>query len=397
MNSGKYVFAQLLQFVSKYEFEKCVNRYNGDYRTRDLNCWNQFIQLFFGQLTSRNSLRDICTCLRAHKNKLYHLGIKQNVNQSSLSRANERRDWRIFADFGEYLIKLVRPLYSNSPIPNIDIDNDIFALDSTTISLSIKLFRWAEGKYSRGAVKIHTLLDLRGSIPVFIHITDGKYHDSNVLDIMVPAPGAIYLMDKAYIDFAALYNIHKAGAFFVSRAKVTMAYMVVEYNYNIDESTGLRGDKTIKLSGHKSRKLYPEILRMVEYYDDGKDVLIVFLTNNLEVSALEVARLYRNRWQIEVFFKWIKQNLIIKKLWGQSENAVKIHIWVAICTYLIVAYVKYSVKSTLSIYETMQILGISVFDKTPVRELLTEIEVNQNFNEQYDLFAEFKSQMQLFS
>ena len=397
MNSGKYVFAQLLQFVSKYEFEKCVNRYNGDYRTRDLNCWNQFIQLFFGQLTSRNSLRDICTCLRAHKNKLYHLGIKQNVNQSSLSRANERRDWRIFADFGEYLIKLVRPLYSNSPIPNIDIDNDIFALDSTTISLSIKLFRWAEGKYSRGAVKIHTLLDLRGSIPVFIHITDGKYHDSNVLDIMVPVPGAIYLMDKAYIDFAALYNIHKAGAFFVSRAKVTMAYMVVEYNYNIDESTGLRGDKTIKLSGHKSKKLYPEILRMVEYYDDDKDVLLVFLTNNLEVSALEVARLYRNRWQIEVFFKWVKQNLTIKKLWGQSENAVKIHIWVAICTYLIVAYVKYSVKSTLSIYETMQILGISVFDKTPVRELLTEIEVNQNFNEQYDLFAEFKSQMQLFS
>lgn len=386
MNSGKYVFAQLLQFVSKYEFEKCVNLYNGDYRTRDLNCWNQFIQLFFGQLTSRNSLRDICICLRAHKKKLYHLGIDQNVNQSSLSRANERRDWRIFADFGEYLIKLVRPLYSNSPIPNIDIDNDIFALDSTTISLSINLFRWAEGKYSRGAVKIHTLLDLRGSIPVFIHITDGKYHDSNVLDIMVPVPGAIYLMDKAYIDFAALYNIHKAGAFFVSRAKVTMAYMVVEHNYNIDESTGLRSDKTIKLSGHKSKKLYPEILRMVEYYDEDKDVLLVFLTNNIEVSALEIARLYRNRWQIEVFFKWIKQNLVIKKLWGQSENAVKIHIWIAICTYLIVAYVKYSVKSTLSIYEIMQILGISAFDKTPVRDLLTEIEVNQNFNEQYNLF-----------
>jgi hypothetical protein len=386
MNSGKYVFAQLLQFVSKYEFEKCVKRYNGDYRARDLNCWNQFIQLFFGQLTSRNSLRDICTCLKAHKKKLYHLGIKQNVNQSSLSRANERRDWRIFADFGEYLIKLVRPLYSNSQIPNIDIDNDIFALDSTTISLSIKLFTWAEGKYSRGAVKIHTLLDLRGSIPVFIHITDGKYHDSNVLDVMVPAPGAIYLMDKAYIDFVALYNIHKAEAFFVSRAKVTMAYMVVEYNYNIDESTGLRGDKTIKLSGHKSKKLYPEILRMVEYYDEDKDVLLVFLTNNLEVSALEVARLYRNRWQIEVFFKWIKQNLTIKKLWGQSENAVKVHIWVAICTYLIVAYVKYLVNSTLSIYEIMQILGISVFDKTSVKELLAEIKVNQNFNEQYNLF-----------
>ena len=386
MNSGKYVFAQLLQLVNNYEFEKCVKRYNGNYRVRDLNCWNQFVQLFFGQLTSRNSLRDICTCLKAHKNKLYHLGIKQNVNQSTLSRANERRDWRIFADFGEYLIKLVKPLYSNSPIPNIDIDNDIFALDSTTISLSIKLFSWAKGKYSRGAVKIHTLLDLRGSIPVFIHITDGKYHDSNVLDIMTPIPEAIYLMDKAYIDFVALFDINKAGAFFVTRAKVTMAYIVIEYNYNIDEETGLRSDKMIKLSGYKSKKLYSETLRMVEYYDYDKDILLVFLTNNFDVSALEVARLYRNRWQIEVFFKWIKQNLTIKTLWGHSENAVKIHVWIAICTYLIVAYVKYSLKSTLSIYEIMQILGISAFDKTPVRELLTEIEVNQNFKEQYDLF-----------
>ncbi|HED07629.1 MAG TPA: IS4 family transposase [Ignavibacteria bacterium] len=386
MNSGKYVFAQLLQFVNRYEFEKCVKRYNGNYRVKHLNCWNQFVQLFFGQLTSRNSLRDICTCLKAHKNKLYHLGIKQNVNQSSLSRANERRDWRIFADFGEYLIKLVRPLYSNSPIPNIDIDNEIFALDSTTISLSINLFSWAKGKYSRGAVKIHTLLDLRGSIPAFILITDGKYHDSNVLDIISPTPQAIYLMDKAYIDFAALYNINKAEAFFVSRAKVTMAYLVVEKNYNIDESTGLRGDKVIQLTGHKSRKRYPENLRMVEYYDKNKEVLLVFLTNNFDVSALEVARLYRNRWQIEVFFKWIKQNLIIKKLWGHSENAVNTHIWIAICTYLIVAYIKHSIKSTLSIYEIMQILGVSAFDKTPIKELLSEIEVNQNVKEQYNLF-----------
>jgi len=386
MNSGKYVFAQLLQFVNRYEFEKCVKRYNGNYRVRHLNCWNQFVQLFFGQLTSRNSLRDICTCLKAHKNKLYHLGIKQNVNQSSLSRANEGRDWRIFADFGEYLIKLVRPLYSNNPIPNIDIDNEIFALDSTTISLSIKLFKWAKGKYSRGAVKVHTLLDLRGSIPTFILITDGKYHDSNVLDVIVPIPEAIYLMDKAYIDFVALYNMHKAEAFFVSRAKSKMAYLVVESNFNIDERTGLRGDKVIQLTGQKSRKLYPENLRIVEYYDKDKDVFLVFLTNNFEVSALEVARLYRNRWQIEVFFKWIKQNLTIKKLWGHSENAVNVHIWIAICTYLIVAYVKHSIKSTLSIYEIMQILGVSVLDKTPIKELLTESEVNQNVKEQYNLF-----------
>ncbi len=386
MNSGKYVFTQLLLFINKYEFEKCVKQYNGDYHIRDLNCWNLFIQLFFGQLTSRNSLRDICICLKAHKNKLYHLGVKQSVNQSTLSRANENRDWRIFANFGEYLIKLVRPLYASSSIPNIDIDNDVFALDSTTISLSIKLFGWAEGKYSRGAVKVHTLLDLRGSIPTFIFITDGKYHDSNALDVIVPLPDAIYLMDKAYVDFVALYNIHKAGAFFVTRAKVTLDFMVVESNFNIEETSGLRSDITIKLNGYKSKQLYPETLRMVEYYDDEKDTTLIFLSNNFEVSALEIAHLYRNRWQIEVFFKWIKQNLTIKKLWGHSENAVNIHIWVAICTYLIVAYVKYTLKSTLSIYETMQILGISAFDKTPIKELLTEIQVNQNVKEQYDLF-----------
>ena len=386
MNSGKYVFAQILQFVNKYEYEKCVIRYSGDHRVRELNCWNQFVQLFFGQLTSRNSLRDICICLKAHNRKLYHLGIKQNVNQSTLSRANEKRDWRIFADFGEYLIQIVRPLYANSPISNVDIDNDVFALDSTTISLSIKLFRWAQGKYSRGAIKMHTLLDLRGSIPTFIFITDGKYHDSNILDEIIPIPEAIYLMDKAYIDFVALYKMHKAGAFFVTRAKATLVYRDIECNYNIDEKTGLRNDKTIKLKGVKSKQLYPETLRMVEYYDDEKDIILVFLSNNFEVSALEIANLYRNRWQIEVFFKWIKQNLTIKKLWGHSENAVNVHIWVAICTYLIVSYVKFMLKSSLSIYEIMQILGISAFDKTPLRELLTELKVNQNVKELNDLF-----------
>jgi hypothetical protein len=389
MNTGKYVFAQLLQYVNKYEFEKCVKRYNGDYRVRDLNCWNLFVQLFFGQLTSRNSLRDICTCLKAHRQKLYHLGIKQQVNQSTLSRANERRDWRIFADFGEYLISKVRPLYSDSPVPNIDIDNDVFALDSTTISLSIKLFTWARGKYSRGAVKIHTLLDLRGSIPAFIFISDGKYHDSNVLDILSPIPEAIYLMDKAYIDFIALYKIHRAGAFFVTRAKVSMNYSVMERNFNIDETTGLRTDEIIQLNGYQTSKHYPEKLRLVEYYDDEKEVLLVFITNNFEVSALEIARLYRNRWQIEVFFKWIKQNLTIKTLWGHSENAVNIHVWVAICTYLIVAYAKHSLKSDLSIYEIMQILGISAFDKSPLIELLTQVQANQNVKEQLNLFSDY--------
>jgi hypothetical protein len=325
--------------------------------------------------------------LKAHRRKLYHLGIKQNVNQSTLSRANEKRDWRIFAEFGEYLIQFVRPLYADSSIPNVDIDNEIFALDSTTISLSIKLFSWAPGKYSRGAVKIHTLLDLRGSIPSFILITDGKYHDSNALDMIIPISDAIYLMDKAYVDFLALYRIHQAGAYFVTRAKSPLVYSIKEQNFNLDESTGLRADKTIVLTGYMSKKLYPQMLRLVEFYDREKDVLLVFLTNNFEVSALEVAYLYKNRWLIEVFFKWIKQNLIIKRFWGHSENAVRIHIWIAICTYLIIAYVKHALKSTLSVYEIMQILGISVFDKTSVRELLTEFQINQNVKEQLDLFS----------
>ena len=268
MNLGKYVFSQLLEFVDRYEFEKCVTRYKGDYRVRDFNCWNQFIQLFFGQLTSLNSLRDICLCLKAHKQKLYHLGIKQYVNQSTLSRANESRDWRIFADFGDYLIKKVRPFYVDCPVPNIDLDNEIFALDSTTISCSINLLTWAEGKYSRGAVKVHTLIDLRCSIPSFIHITDGKYHDSNALDEILPISNAIYLMDKAYVDFEALYRMHKCESFFVTRAKSTLKYKMIEQNYNIDETTGLRTDKIIILTVAKSKKLYPEKLRLVEFYDE---------------------------------------------------------------------------------------------------------------------------------
>lgn len=387
MNSGKYVFAQVLQFVNRYEFEKGVGLYHGNHRVRGLTCWNQFVQLFFGQLTSLNSLRDICVCLKAHKKKLYHLGIKQNVNQSTLSRANENRDWRIFADFGEYLINVVRPLYANTPIANVDVDNEVFALDSTTISLSIKLFRWARGKYSRGAIKVHTLLDLRGSIPAFIFITDGKWHDSNILDLLIPIPGAIYLMDKAYIDFVALYAMQKAGAFFITRAREAQDYETLEYNHNIDQRTGLRSDKKIKLRGPKSKQLYPEALRIVEYYDSEKDLLLVFLTNNFDTPALDIARLYKNRWQIEVFFKWIKQNLTIKKLWGRSENAVNIHIWVAICTYLMIAYIKHRLSSQLSIYEIMQILSISAFDKTPLQELLTEYQANQNVKEQYDLLT----------
>lgn len=313
-----------------------------------------------------DSLRSICTCLQAHKDQLYHLGVKQSVDHTTLSRANENRDWHIFADFGEYLIGLVRPLYADNSISNVNIDNEVFALDSTTISLSINLFTWAEGKYTRGAVKVHTLLNLRGSIPEFVLVADGKYHDSNALDTIVPQPGAIYLMDKAYVYFEALHRIQMEDAFFVTRAKSSLKYEVMEQNFNIDQTTGLRSDRTITLTVAKSKRLYPDQLRLVEYYDTEKDLFLVFLSNNFEVSALEIARLYKNRWQIEVFFKWIKQNLVIKKLWGHSPNAVKIHIWMAICAYLIVAYMKHALKSDYSIYEIMQILSVSAFDKIPI-------------------------------
>ncbi len=387
MNTGKFVFSQLLSYVSKYEFNKCVKRYFGNYRSHELNSWNHFLQLLFGQITGLNSINSICICLKAHKRNIYHLGIKQFVNVSTLSRAGENRDWRIFADFGNYLIKVVRPMYVNSSIENINIDNEIFALDSTSISCSINLLVWAEGKYSRGAVKMHTLIDLRGSIPTFILITDGKYHDSNALDEINPAQNAIYLMDKAYVDFSALYRYHLVGSFFVTRAKENMKYEVVEQNFNIDQTIGLRSDKTVVLTGIKSKKLYPGKLRLVEFYEAKNNELLVFLTNNFEVSALEVANLYKNRWQIEVFFKWIKQNLTIKKFWGHSENAVRIQLWVAIIAYLLIAYAKCTLKSDYSVYEIMQILSISAFDKTPIRELLTNFQVNQNVKElQYNLF-----------
>jgi len=385
MNTGKYVFAQVLSLVNRYEFQKCVNRYNGDYRTRELNCWNQFAQLFFGQLTARNGLRDICLCLNAHKNNLYHLGIKQSVNQSTLSRANESRDWRIFADFGTYLINLVQPLYAETSVPDLEIDNDIFVLDSTTISVSITLMNWAKGKYSRGAVKMHTLLDLRGNIPTFIHITDGKYHDVNALDEIDIIHDAIYVMDKAYLDFKRLFEINETEAFFVIRAKDNFRFKVVE-SRQIDKTKGLRCDQIIKLVIYKSKRQYPKKLRRIKYYDQEKNLMLVFLTNNFDVEALEVAAIYKNRWQIEVFFRWVKQNLQIKTLWGHSENAVKTHLWIAICTYLIIAYLKHQLRSPYSVYEMMQILGISSFAKTPINELFAKQQINQNVKEQLNLF-----------
>ncbi|MCD4773677.1 MAG: IS4 family transposase [Bacteroidales bacterium] len=387
MNAGKYVFAQVLSLVNRYEFQKCVKRYNGDYRTKGLNCWNQFVQLFFGQLTARKGLRDICLCLNAHKNNLYHLGIKQSVNQSTLSRANDNRDWRIFADFGTYLISLVQLLYADCSIPDVEIDKDVFALDSTTISVSIILMNWAKGKYSRGAVKMHTLLDMRGSIPIFIHITDGKYHDVNSLDEIEVIRDAIYVMDKAYIDFKRLYVLNESEAFFVIRAKSNLKFKAVT-STKVDKATGLRCDQSIKLLVTKSNKQYPKKLRRIKYYDKEKNLMFVFLTNNFDIEALVITSIYKNRWQIEVFFRWIKQNLQIKALWGHSENAVKTHLWIAICTYLIVAYLKHQIRSPYSVYEMMQILGISTFAKMPINELFTDQQINQNVKEQLNLFSD---------
>ena len=385
MNTGKYVFAQVLSFVNRYEFNKCVVRYNGDYRTRGLNCWNQFVQLFFGQLTGRNGIRDICLCLSVHKAQLYHLGIKQSVDHSTLCRANENRNWRIYADFGHYLINLVKPLYTkNHPLLS-GINNEIFVLDSTTISVSIVLMEWAHGKYSKGAVKMHTLLNLRGNIPTFIHITDGKYHDVNAMDEIDVIAEAIYVMDKAYIDFLRLFKLNQNNAFFVVRAKSNLKFRAV-VSRKVDKSKGLRCDQSIVLMVPKSRKQYPEKIRRIKYYDSEKNITLVFLTNNFDLEPMEVATVYQSRWQIEIFFKWIKQNLEIKRIWGHSENAVKTQLWIAISTYLIVAYLKHRVKSPYSVYEMTQILGISIFAKTPVNELFTEKHINQNIKEQLNLF-----------
>lgn len=387
MNKGKFVFAQVVDFLPRYEFDKIVKKYGGDYRYRHLTSYNHLLHLIFGQLSACNSLRDICLCLGAHKTWLYHLGFGQSVNESSLSRAGENRDYRIFEEFGYILIGIARPLYVKAPIPDVFLPGwEVFALDSTTISCSILLLAWAFGKYEKGAVKMHTLLDLRGSIPAFIHITHGKWHDSNVLDIIDIIPLAIYVMDKAYVDFEALYRIHANNAYFVTRAKKNMKYEVIETNYNIDETTGLRGDYTIKLTGHKTKRFYPEAFRLVKYYDCENDEELDFITNNFDVKALDVANIYRNRWQIETFFKWIKGNLIIKTLWGHSENAVKIHLWVAVITYLLVSIIRVKINSPYTITEVETLLRNSTFERMNLRDLLTKpaddlLNQNQNVKE----------------
>ena len=383
MHLGKFVFAQIVEFIPRFEFEKCVKRYKGDFHAKSLNSYNHLLQLIFGQITACTSLRDICLCLKAHQNNLYHLGIRQSVVHSTLSRANDNRDYRIFQDFGYFLISQVRPLFSKEKIPLVDLENTIFALDSTSISVSINLAAWASGKYSRGAVKMHTLLDLRGSIPTFIHISDGTWHDSNAMDYIQFEPNAIYTMDKAYVDLVALSQMDSIGAYFVTRAKAVTRYRVIE-TMDCSEN-GVLADQMVMLTGYKSSQLYPRPLRMVLYRDTETDEELTFISNNVDISALDIANIYRNRWQIEVFFKWIKQNMTVKRMWGYSENAVRIHLWIAIISYLLMAKIKAELQVSYSITEVARILGVSAFAKTPIRELLTNDQStieNQNVKEQ---------------
>lgn len=389
MNQGKYVFAQLNSLVVRYEFEKCVNRYNGNYKVRDFSCWGQFLCMMFGQLTHRESIRDITTCLKAHQNKAYHLGIKQPISHSTLTRANEKRDWRIYADFAQYLIELVRPLYASDDEFAMDLDNTVYALDSTTIDLCLSVFPWAKFRKKKGAVKLHTLMDLRGNIPVFVDITDGQTHDVNTLDLIDFEASAFYVMDKAYTDFDRLFEMNQSKAFFVIRAKSNLRFRRISSQW-VDKKAGLRCDQTIKLTGIKTSTLYPKKLRRIKYYDAENDLLLVFLTNNFKVEAIDVCMLYKKRWQIELFFKWIKQHLRIKTFWGYSSNAVKTQIWIAICTYLLIAYAKKKLRSDLSLYEITQILGVSVFDKTPLNELLTKISKNELIIERYNQLNMFE-------
>lgn len=380
MNIGRYVFSQVMDFLPRYEFRKIVKKYKADFHAKNLNSLNQLLHLLFGQLTGCTSLHEIILCLTAHSDVIYHLGIRQTVQVSSLARANEARDYRIFEELGQHLIRSVRPLYEKEDIQDISLDNVIYALDSTTISTSIKLATWALGKYSKGAVKMHTLLDLKGPIPAQIHITDGKWHDSNMWEFVDFECGAIYTADKAYVDLEQMWRINLAGAFFVMRPKDNMKFETTRILPEDGQASNIRSDYAARLIIPKSKQLYKDELRIVKALDSESGEIITFVTNNFFFSALEIALIYRHRWDIEVFFKWIKQNICIKRLWGYSENAVKTHLWVAVCAYLIVAKIKHDCASSYSITEVATLIRCSALEKTSLRELLSKPACTANSN-----------------
>jgi len=375
MNTGRTIFSQLLDFISKYEFDKCVAKYNGNYRVKTFTCWEQFIVMAFAQLTGRESLRDIESCLEAVSTKLYHSGVKSNVKRSTLSDANENRDWRIYAEFTQLLIHEARKLYKDDNDFNVEIDEIAYALDSSTIDLCLSLFPWAKFRKRKGAVKMHTQIDLRGSIPTFIEITDGKVHDVNILDLLILEPGAFYIMDRAYLDFERLYHMHQCLTYFVVREKRNFDYQRL-YSNKVDKNKGFKCDQIIKLTGFYTSKKYPEKLRRIKYYDQARDKTLVFITNNFIYSAEIIAQLYKERWKIELFFKWIKQHLRIKKFYGTSLNAVFTQIWIAVCIYLLVAIIKKRLNLKQELYTILQILSISIFEKVTINQLFG----NENYN-----------------
>jgi hypothetical protein len=368
MHIGKLVFAQVMDHLPMQTFRRCVTRYDGNHKIKSFSCLDQFLCMGFAQLTYRESLRDIEACLRAQRDKRYHMGIRGGISRNNLSNANKVRDWRIYADFAQALIKIARPLYAQEDL-GLDLDNTIYALDASTIDLCLSVFPWALFRSTKSAVKLHTLLDLRGNIPSFIHISDGKLHDVNVLDILIPEPGAFYIMDRGYLDFGRLFTLNQAGTFFVIRAKSNTQY-TRRYSHPIDKSNGLICDQSIMLTGVDSKKAYPQLLRRIKYHDTQIDKTFNFLTNNFLIPAQTVADLYRSRWQVELFFKWIKQHLRIKSFFGISENAVKSQIWIAISVYVLVAIIKKRLKLTTDLYTILQILSLTLFEKTPLDQLL---------------------------
>ena len=377
MNSGRTVFAQLIAHISHIEFQKCVARYDGDHHHRSLSCWDQYLAMAFAQFTYRESLRDIEACLRSMSGKLYHMGFRSRIARSTLADANETHDWRIFADFAQHLIGVARPLHVEDPI-GVDLDHSLYALDSTTIDLCLSLFPWAKFRQHKGAVKMHTLLDLHGNIPTFISITDGKVHDVNILDEISPEAGAFYVMDRGYIDFERLYVFTLSSAFFVVRTKQNVV-LQRRYSRPVDKSVGLRSDHTVILTAIESVKAYPDALRRVNYFDAETNQRLGFLTNNFTLPAITIAQIYKCRWQVELFFKWIKQHLRIKAFFGTSQNAVKTQIWIAVSVYVLVAIVRKRLNLESSLYQILQILSLTLFEKTPILQALQASDSQEEF------------------
>ena len=370
MHAGRTIFAQVMDLLPLRRFHTCVKRYRGDHKVKNFTCLDQFLVMAFAQLTYRESLRDIEACLRAMQPKLYHMGIRGPVSRNTLANANRQRDWRIYGDFAQILIRRARGLYADMSFGQELHRASLYALDSSTIDLCLSLFPWAPFMHTKAAIKVHTLMDLRGNIPTFIHISSGKMHDVNVLDRLVPEPGAFYVMDRGYLDFARLFTLHRAHAYFVVRPKSNTQFRR-QYSHPVDKATGLICDQTIVLTGAHTPSKYPESLRRIRYTDPETNKRLTFLTNHFDLPALTIARLYKARWQIELFFKWIKQHLRIKAFYGTSSNAVKTQIWIAISTYLLVAILRKELNLKPDLYTLLQVLSVSLFEKTPVLEALT--------------------------